>query len=37
MRDLSLHILDLTENSVRAGAGLITIRVDVDEKKLIPQ
>ena len=35
MRDLSLHILDLTENSVRAGAGLITIRVNVDEKKLI--
>ena len=35
MRDLSLHILDLAENSVRAGAGLVTIGVKVDEKKLI--
>ncbi len=35
MRDLSLHILDLAENSVRAKASLITIGVRVDEKKLI--
>ncbi len=35
MRDLSLHILDLAENSVRAGAKLITIGVSADENKLI--
>ncbi len=35
MRDLSLHILDLAENSVRAKASLVSIGVRVDEKKLI--
>ena len=35
MRDLSLHILDLAENSVRAGAKLITIGVSADKDKLI--
>ena len=35
MRDLSLHILDLAENSVRAKAALVTIGVKVDESKLI--
>ena len=35
MRDLSLHILDLAENSVRANAGLVTIGVSVDETRLI--
>ncbi len=35
MRDLSLHILDLAENSVRAKAKLVTIGVGVDEKKKI--
>ena len=35
MRDLSLHILDLAENSVRAKASLVTIGVCVDENKLI--
>ena len=35
MRDLSLHLLDLAENSVRAGASLVTIRVKVDERKWI--
>ncbi len=35
MRDLSLHILDLTENSVRAGAALVKISVKVDDAKLI--
>ena len=35
MRDLSLHILDLAENSVRAKASLVTIGVRVDENKLI--
>ncbi len=35
MRDLSLHILDLAENSVRAKATLVRVGVRVDEKKLI--
>ena len=35
MRDLSLHILDLAENSVRAGAKVVRISVDVDADKLI--
>ena len=35
MRDLSLHILDLAENSVRAGASLVRLGVTVDEGKLI--
>ena len=35
MRDLSLHMLDLAENSVRAGARVVTIGLTVDEHKLI--
>ncbi len=35
MRDLSLHILDLAENSVRARATLVRIGVKADEKRLI--
>ena len=35
MRDLSLHILDLAENSVRAGASLVEIGIDVTENKRI--
>jgi len=35
MRDLSLHILDLAENSVRAGAKVVEIGVRTDEKKRI--
>ena len=27
MRDLSLHLLDLVQNSVSAGAGLVTVRI----------
>jgi anti-sigma regulatory factor (Ser/Thr protein kinase) len=36
MRDLSLHILDLIENSIRAGASviLLTITENLDEDKL---
>lgn len=30
MRDLSLHILDIAENSIRANASVISIAVDVD-------
>ena len=32
MRDLSLHILDLAQNSVKAEATLVTIRLEMDEK-----
>jgi len=35
MRDLSLHILDLAENSVRAGAALVEIGVRADADRLI--
>ena len=35
VRDLSLHILDLAENSVRAGARLVQIGVTVDADRLI--
>ena len=31
MRDLSLHLLDLVQNSISAGASLVEIRVDIDE------
>lgn len=31
MRDLSLHLLDLAQNSIKAGASLVTIRLAVDE------
>lgn len=33
MRDISLHILDIAENSIRARAGLISIEVLIDEAK----
>ncbi|MBN2199237.1 MAG: ATP-binding protein [Candidatus Aminicenantes bacterium] len=32
MEDLSLHILDVAENSVRAGAGTVAIRVEEDSR-----
>ena len=35
MRDLSLHILDLTQNSVRANATLVQLDITVDERKWI--
>ena len=31
MRDLSLHLLDLAQNSIKAGASLVTIRMEVDD------
>jgi len=31
MRDLSLHLLDLAQNSIKAGASLVTIRMTVDD------
>jgi len=33
MEDISLHILDIVENSIRAGATKIHIKVEKDEKK----
>ena len=33
MRDISLHILDIAENSVKAGAKNINIRINEDENK----
>ncbi len=33
MEELSLHILDIAKNSVKANAKLITIKIDEDEKK----
>ena len=32
MRDLSLHLLDLAQNSITAGASLVSIRITVDER-----
>lgn len=33
MEDISLHILDIAENSISAGAGRIEIRIDEDQSK----
>ncbi len=35
MRDLSLHLLDLAQNSITAGASLVTIRIRVDAAGLV--
>ena len=35
MRDLSLHLLDLAQNSITAGASLVTIRITVDEAGML--
>ena len=35
MRDLSLHILDLAQNSVRANASLVEIEVLADEAGML--
>lgn len=35
MRDLSLHILDLAQNSVRAEASLVSLTVSVDENGIL--
>lgn len=32
MTELSLHVLDIAENSVKAGASLISITIDINEK-----
>jgi signal transduction histidine kinase len=35
MRDLSLHLLDLAQNSITAGAKLVTIGLTLDEKGMM--
>ncbi len=35
MRDLSLHLLDLAQNSISAGASLVTVRITVDEAGML--
>ena len=35
MRDLSLHLLDLAQNSITAGASLVTVRISVDEAGML--
>ena len=35
MRDLSLHLLDLAQNSITAGASLVTIRMELDDQGLL--
>ncbi|MBR4080184.1 MAG: sensor histidine kinase, partial [Clostridia bacterium] len=32
MRDLSLHVLDLAQNSITAGAKLVTVSIVIDER-----
>ena len=32
MRDLNLHLLDLAQNSITAGASLVTIRITIDDQ-----
>ena len=31
MRDLSLHVLDLAQNSITAGATLVTVSIVIDD------
>jgi signal transduction histidine kinase len=33
VRDLSLHILDLAENALRAGAGIVAVTLEADEAR----
>ena len=35
MRDLSLHLLDLAQNSITAGASLVTIRLTLGEDRML--
>ena len=35
MRDLSLHLLDLAQNSITAGASLVTIRLVLEENGML--
>lgn len=35
MRDLSMHVLDIVQNSIKAGATLVTVSFDVDETSVL--
>ena len=35
MRDLSLHLLDLAQNSITAGASLVTVRLTLGEDRML--
>ncbi|MBE5794117.1 MAG: sensor histidine kinase, partial [Clostridiales bacterium] len=35
MRDLSMHVLDIAQNSIKAGATLVTISFDKDENNML--
>ena len=35
MRDLSLHLLDLAQNSITAGASLVTIRITLEDNGIL--
>ena len=35
MRDLSMHVLDIAQNSIKAGASLVTVAFAVDENRVL--
>ena len=35
MRDLSMHVLDIVQNSIKAGAALVTVAFTVDESRVL--
>lgn len=35
MRDLSMHVLDIVQNSIKAGAALVTVSFMVDENRVL--
>lgn len=35
MRDLSMHVLDIAQNSIKAGAGLVTVSFEKNEQGLL--
>ena len=35
MRDLSMHVLDIAQNSIKAGASLVTVAFTADESRLL--
>ena len=35
MRDLSMHVLDIAQNSIKAGAALVTVSFTMDEKGVL--
>ena len=36
MRDLSMHVLDIAQNSIKAGASLVTVAFELDERGMLP-